>query len=207
MIDSVVSLREFINRKDEKDSIKVDTFCSLMKHVSDAIEKQEKALIRINLDEIKINRTTGEIIFPDNLFASYQLDKTVAGLNTGVSLLADRKSTLQHQRVSFALMVLGWYVNPDHSAVLSDMDVLDNFEGYMTKIPSWLQEFFINVFRKMDYNVSFSDYYEKNFVEKVKSEIDSSFKDFNLNEEQMKKIRNLVAKMAKRMVREGALNE
>ena len=205
-MNDVISLRQFIARKDEKDSVRVNTFCSLMKHVSDAIEKEDRNLIRINIDEIKINRLTGEIIFPENLFASSDLDKTISGAETGISIMADRKSSVQHKRVSFALMVLGWYANIDHSSVMNDMDVLDNFDNYMSRVPEWLQEFFINVFRKMDYNTSFSDYYNTNFVEKVKSEVMDAFKDYNLTDEQMKRINSLVGKTAKRMIKEGEQN-
>ena len=155
-MDEVVSLREFIDNKD-KTSVKVNTFCRLMKHVSDAIEKDDRALIRINLDEIKINVKTGEVVLPDSLFNDNDMNKTIANFNTGVSLVAERKSSLEHKRVSFALMVLGWYANEDHSAVISDLDVLDNFDMYMSKVPSWLQGFFVSVFRKMDYSSSFSD--------------------------------------------------
>ncbi len=205
-MNDVISLRQFIAKKDEKDSVRVNTFCSLMKHVSDAIEKEDRNLIRINIDEIKINRLTGEIIFPENLFASSDLDKTISGAETGISIMADRKSSVQHKRVSFALMVLGWYANIDHSSVMNDMDVLDNFDNYMSRVPEWLQEFFINVFRKMDYNTSFSDYYNTNFVEKVKSEVMDAFKDYNLTDEQMKRINSLVGKTAKRMIKEGEQN-
>ena len=205
-MNDVISLRQFIARKDEKDSVRVNTFCSLMKHVYDAIEKEGRNLIRINIDEIKINRLTGEIIFPENLFASSDLDKTISGAETGISIMADRKSSVQHKRVSFALMVLGWYANIDHSSVMNDMDVLDNFDNYMSRVPEWLQEFFINVFRKMDYNTSFSDYYNTNFVEKVKSEVMDAFKDYNLTDEQMKRINSLVGKTAKRMIKEGEQN-
>ena len=205
-MNDVISLRQFIARKDEKDSVRVNTFCSLMKHVSDAIEKEDRNLIRINIDEIKINRLTGKIIFPENLFASSDLDKTISGAETGISIMADRKSSVQHKRVSFALMVLGWYANIDHSSVMNDMDVLDNFDNYMSRVPEWLQEFFINVFRKMDYNTSFSDYYNTNFVEKVKSEVMDAFKDYNLTDEQMKRINSLVGKTAKRMIKEGEQN-
>lgn len=205
-MNDVISLRQFIARKDEKDSVRVNTFCSLMKHVSDAIEKEDRNLIRINIDEIKINRLTGEIIFPENLFASSDLDKTISGAETGISIMADRKSSVQHKRVSFALMVLGWYANIDHSSVMNDMDVLDNFDSYMSRVPEWLQEFFVNVFRKMDYTTSFSDYYNSNFVEKVKSEVKETFKDYNLNDEQMGRIISLVGKTAKRMIKEGEQN-
>ena len=202
-MSDVISLREFIDKKDEITSVKVNTFCRLMKHVSDAIEKDERSLIRINLDEIKINIRTGEIVLPDNLFNNDYSDKTIAGFNTGVSLIADRKSSLEHKRISFALMVLGWYANPDHSAVISDLDVLDNFDVYMSRVPTWLQGFFISVFRKMDYSFSFGDYYKDNFTDKVKNTIDDAFKEYNLSSEQLQKIESLVAKTTNRIIKEG----
>ena len=58
----------------------------------------------------------------------------------------------------------------------------------------------------MDYNTSFSDYYNTNFVEKVKSEVMDAFKDYNLTDEQMKRINSLVGKTARRMIKEGEQN-
>ena len=100
MDNNIVSLRQFINNKDNY-AYKTKTFCRLMKIVCDTIEKEPRALVRINLDEIKINTITGDIILSDNLFAS--TDKTIAGVNTGISLMADRKSSFEHKRISFAL--------------------------------------------------------------------------------------------------------
>lgn len=205
-MEDVISLREFIDNRDKITSVKVNTFCRLMKHVCDAIEKEERHIIRVNLDEIKINITTGDIILSDNLFSSDDTSRTISGFNTGVSLIADRKSSIEHKRVSFALMVLGWYANNDHSAVISDLDVLDNFELYMSKVPLWLQGFFVSIFRNMDYSASFSDYYKKNFTDKVKGEIDEAFKEYNLNVETKEKVYKLVAKTTNKLMKEGALN-
>jgi len=175
--------------------------------VSVAVEKEERKLIRINLDEIKINITTGEIIFSDNLFAtSDNLDKTMVGFNTGISLMADRKSSLEHKSVAFALMMLGWYCNQDESSVLSDIDVLDNFETYMNKVPTWLHGFFINIFRKMNYNESFSDYYDRNFTEKIKNDIKDAFASYNLTDEQLNRISSVIAKKTNALIKEGASN-
>lgn len=206
-MDDVISLREFIDNRDKITSVKVNTFCRLMKHVSDAIEKEERHIIRINLDEIKINITTGDIVLPDNLFSSEDNTKTIAGFNTGISVMSDRKSSVEHKRVSFALMVLGWYANNDHSAVISDLDVLDNFDLYMSKVPLWLQGFFVSVFRNMDYEKSFSSYYKENFTDKIKNEVDDAFKEYNLNDEMMKKVYTLVAKTTNKLMKEGAINE
>lgn len=204
MEGNIISLRQFIDNKDNVGNIKVQTFCRLMKIVSDEIEKEERNIIRVNLDEIKIDVETGRIVLPDNLFSNPEdLDKTIAGFNTGISLMADRKSSKEHKRVSFALMVLGWYCNPDHSAIINDMDVLENFDTYMSKVPAWLQDFFIGVFRRMDYETSFGDYYDKNFTEKIRSEIKEAFKDYNLDDEQFNKICKIVANETKRLIKEG----
>ena len=208
MNENIISLRQFIDRKEEFENVKIQTFCRLMKKVSLAIDNEQKNIIRINLDEIKINVLNGEIVFPDNLFSgSNELDKTIAGIDTGVSLMADRKSTKEHKRVSLALMILGWYCNPDRSAIMSDINVLENFDKYMTMIPEWLQDFFVGVFRRMDYDTSFADYYKKNFVDKVKNEISESFKMYELSDEQIKNITKVILKRADNMIIGGELND
>ncbi len=207
MNDNIISLRQFIDRREEFENVKIQTFCRLMKKVSEAIDKEERNIIRINLDEIKINTSNGEIVLPDSLFNnSDELDKTIAGFNTGVSLIADRKSSKEHKRVSLALMILGWYCNPDRSAVISDINVLENFDYYMSKVPNWLQDFFVGVFRRMDYDTSFSDYYKKNFTDKIKNEITEAFKEYDLPDEQMKKIMKVIIKRADNMVMGGDNN-
>lgn len=200
MDNNIVSLRQFINNKDNY-AYKAQTFCRLMKIVCDAIEKETRSLVRINLDEIKINTSTGEIILSDNLFATS--DKTIAGVNTGVSLMAERKSSFEHKRISFALMVLGWYVNEDHSAVFNDLMVLENFNNYMSKVPNWLQDYFISIFLRMDYTKSFSDYYKDNFIDKVKTDVKTSLKPYNLNDEQIKKITSVIVKKTQRIMKGG----
>ena len=208
MNENIISLRQFIDRKEEFENVKIQTFCRLMKKVSLAIDNEQRNIIRINLDEIKINVLNGEIVFPDNLFSgSNELDKTIAGIDTGVSLMADRKSTKEHKRVSLALMILGWYCNPDRSAIMSDINVLENFDKYMTMIPEWLQDFFVGVFRRMDYDTSFADYYKKNFVDKVKNEISESFKMYELSDEQIKNITKVILKRADNMIIGGELND
>ena len=193
MIDNIISLRQFIDRRDEFFDSKIYTFCRLMKKVSEAIDREERNIIRINLDEIKINTSNGEIVLPDSLFSN-SIDKTVAGFNTGISLIADRKSSKEHKRVSLALMILGWYCNEDGSAIISDINVLENFDKYMSMVPEWLQDFFVGVFRRMDYDTSFADYYKSNFNDKIKSEVNTSFKVYDLSDEQMKNITKVILK-------------
>ncbi len=204
MADSIISLRQFIDRRDEFSNVKIHTFCRLMKKVSEAIDKEERNIIRINLDEIKINTTNGEIVLPDTLFSDE--DKTVAGINTGVSLVADRKSSKEHKRVSLALMILGWYVSEDGSAIMSDLNVLENFDTYMSMVPEWLQDFFVGVFRRMDYETSFSDYYKSNFVETIKGEVKEALKLYDLNDEQMKRITKVIVRKAEDMAVGGDNN-
>lgn len=193
MIDNIISLRQFIDRRDEFFDSKIYTFCRLMKKVSEAIDREERNIIRINLDEIKINTNNGEIVLPDSLFSN-SIDKTVAGFNTGISLIADRKSSKEHKRVSLALMILGWYCNEDGSAIISDINVLENFDQYMSMVPEWLQDFFVGVFRRMDYDTSFADYYKSNFNDKIKSEVNTAFKVYDLSDEQMKNITKVILK-------------
>ena len=193
MTDNIISLRQFIDRRDEFFDSKIYTFCRLMKKVSEAIDREERNIIRINLDEIKINTSNGEIVLPDSLFSN-SIDKTVAGFNTGISLIADRKSSKEHKRVSLALMILGWYCNEDGSAIISDINVLENFDQYMSMVPELLQDFFVGVFRRMDYDTSFADYYKSNFNDKIKSEVNTAFKVYDLSDEQMKNITKVILK-------------
>jgi len=205
-VDKIISLRQFIETRDQIETVKVQTFCRLMKKVSLAIDQEERNFIAINLDDIKINIYTGDIVFPDKLFFDNNLDKTIAGFNTGVSLMADRKSSKEHKRVALALMILGWYANPDKSAVINDITVLENFDYYMGKVPSWLHDYFISVFRKMDYDISFSEYYTKNFNEKIMSNIKDAFADYHLSDEQLKKVTSLIMKDTNSKVKEGVSN-
>ena len=206
-MNEIISLREYINNRDQITSIKVKTFCRLMKMVSMALEKEDRMIVKINLDEIKINILTGEIILPDNLFNIAELDKTIVGFDTGISVMADRKASPQNKSVSFALMMLGWYCNSDGTAVNSDLDVLENFDYYMSKVPSWLHDFFVNIFRNMNYNESFSDYYDKNFTNKIKGDIKEAFSSYNLNDEQLERISKVIAKRTNRSIKEGVKSE
>lgn len=207
MNNNIISLRQFINNNDKFENVHIQTFCRLMKKVSEAIDKETRNIVSINLDDIKINTLNGDIVFPDNLFVeNIDTTKTITGFNTGVSLMADRKSTKEHKRVSLALVILGWYANQDGSAVISDMEVLENFDYYMSKVPNWLQDYFIGVFRRMDYETSFSDYYKTNFTDKIKGEITNAFKEYNLSDEQMKRIIKLIVRRAENMALGGELN-
>ena len=203
MNSSVISLRDYIKNRKEIDSVKIQTFCRLMKRVSEAIDKQSDYLIKINLDDIKININTGEILFPNEVLNENQLDKTIAGFNTGISLMADRKSSKEHKKVAFALMLLGWYCNEDGSAIINDIDVLENFDSYMSMVPSWLRSFFVSIFKNMNYEISFSDYYRNNFENVINKKIEDSFAEYNLTKEQMTKVKGLVAKETNRLVKEG----
>ena len=203
MNGSVISLRDYIKNRKEIASVKIQTFCRLMKRVSEAIDNQSDYLIKINLDDIKININTGEILFPNEVLNENQLDKTIAGFNTGISLMADRKSSKEHKKVAFALMLLGWYCNEDGSAIINDIDVLENFDSYMSMVPSWLRSFFVSIFKNMNYEISFSDYYRNNFENVINKKIEDSFAEYNLTKEQMTKIKGLVAKETNRLVKEG----
>ena len=205
MTDNIISLRQYIDRRDEFPNAKIHTFCRLMKKVSEAIDKDERNIVRINLDEIKINTDNGEIVLPDSLFASVD-DKTVAGFNTGVSVMAGRKSSKEHERVSLALMILGWYANEDGSSIISDLDVLENFDQYMSKVPEWLQDFFVGVFRRMDYETSFADYYKANFTDNINNQVKEAFKLYDLNDDQMKRITKVIVRRAENMSMDGDIH-
>ncbi|MBQ6547162.1 MAG: hypothetical protein IJL74_04115 [Bacilli bacterium] len=205
MTDNIISLRQYIDRRDEFPNAKIHTFCRLMKKVSEAIDKDERNIVRINLDEIKINTDNGEIVLPDSLFASVD-DKTVAGFNTGVSVMAGRKSSKEHERVSLALMILGWYANEDGSSIISDLDVLENFDQYMSKVPEWLQDFFVGVFRRMDYETSFADYYKANFTDNINNQVKEAFKLYDLNDDQMKRITKVIVRRAENMSMGGDIH-
>lgn len=202
MTDNIISLRQYIDRRDEFENVKIHTFCRLMKKVSEAIDKDERNIVRINLDEIKINTSNGEIVLPDSLFANVD-DKTIAGFNTGISVMAGRKSSKEHKRVSLALMILGWYANEDGSSVINDLDVLEHFDEYMSKVPEWLQDFFVGVFRRMDYETSFAEYYKTNFTNNIKNQINEAFKLYDLNDEQMKRITKVIVRRAEDMAMGG----
>ena len=192
-MNNVLSLRDYINNRDSlSDDVKAKTFCRLMK---------------INIDDIKINIDTGEIILSNDLFGtdSY-LDKTIANFNTGISLMAERKSSKEHKTVSFALMILGWYYNPNGTSIPSDIEVLENFDMYMEKVPEWLRDYFIKVFRNMNYDLSFSTYYDENFTGKIKKDVEKAFSEYNLTDEQYEKIYKILMKDTNKRIKEGVKN-
>ena len=207
-MNNVLSLRDYINNRDSlSDDVKAKTFCRLMKKVVETIEKEERNLIKINIDDIKINIDTGEIILSNDLFGtdSY-LDKTIANFNTGISLMAERKSSKEHKTVSFALMILGWYYNPNGTSIPSDIEVLENFDMYMVKVPEWLRDYFIKVFRNMNYDLSFSTYYDENFTGKIKKDVEKAFSEYNLTDEQYEKIYKILMKDTNKRIKEGVKN-
>lgn len=207
-MNNVLSLRDYINNRDSLgDDVKAKTFCRLMKKVVETIEKEERNLIKINIDDIKINIDTGEIILSNDLFGtdSY-LDKTIANFNTGISLMAERKSSKEHKTVSFALMILGWYYNPNGTSIPSDIEVLENFDMYMEKVPEWLRDYFIKVFRNMNYDLSFSTYYDENFTGKIKKDVEKAFSEYNLTDEQYEKIYKILMKDTNKRIKEGVKN-
>ena len=207
MDSTIISLRDYINNRDLYKNIKIQTFCRLMKKVSETIDCVDKSIIKINIDDIKININSGQIILPDYIFSENNLDKTISGFNTGISLMADRKSTNEHKRVAFALMLLGWYVNEDNSSVNSDMTVLENFDEYMNKVPNWLKNYFVSVFKNMNYNLSFSDYYKTNFIDVINKKIEDTFKEYNLSKENMDKVKYIISKETNKLMKGEFINE
>ena len=151
--------------------------------------------------------SVGEIILSNDLFGtdSY-LDKTIANFNTGISLMAERKSSKEHKTVSFALMILGWYYNPNGTSIPSDIEVLENFDMYMEKVPEWLRDYFIKVFRNMNYDLSFSTYYDENFTGKIKKDVEKAFSEYNLTDEQYEKIYKILMKDTNKRIKEGVKN-
>ena len=200
----IVSLRQYIEHRDEISTIKVPTFCRLMKKVEDAMSKHDGVLVDINLNDIKINVETGDILFANIFLSEEDSEKTMASFDTGISLMASRKSSMEHKKAAFALMFLGWYCNDDQNAVLSDMEVLENFDEYIEEVPEWLRDFFLQLFKNLNYEESFSSYYNKNFVEVIKNKINDEFSVFNLNSEQKSKVTKLVVNKAKELAKESA---
>ena len=76
----------------------------------------------------------------------------------------------------------------------------------MSMVPSWLQDFFVGVFRRMDYETSFSDYYKKNFIDVVNSQINEAFKIYDLPKEQMDRVKRVILKRIDNKVLGGDLN-
>ncbi len=165
--NNVITLNEYIKRG------KAKTFLKLMKEVDKALIKEHEkglAIVNINLDQISINQETGQIMFKE-LDSFDPLDKTMAGYKTGVSINADRKSSFEHNENSLALMILGWYVNKDHSSVESDMVAVENYQEYAKKIPRWISGYFNDRFRKMS-DIKFYQYYDKNFANRMNEDME-----------------------------------
>ncbi len=165
--NNIVTLNEYIKMG------KAKSFLKLMKTVDKAlIEEHEKglAIVNINLDQISIDIASGKIIFPTiNKFDP--LDKTIAGYKTGVSINTDRKSSFEHNENSLALMILGWYVNPDHSSIESDMVAVEHYQEFQNKIPRWINKYFIDRFKRMS-DIKFCEYYDENFVNRINEDMD-----------------------------------
>ncbi|HPE14243.1 MAG TPA: hypothetical protein PLT65_00195 [Bacilli bacterium] len=165
---AIVSLKEYI------DNVKNDSFLHIMKKVDIAMDKKYKeglVLIDINLNQINIDTDTKEIGFPiHNLYDP--LEKTIASSMTGVSVLADRKSSREHNKISFALMIMGWYVNEDQSAIKSDLEVNENYNLYIEKVPIWIRPYFNEIFRKMNSDINFHDFYDVYFIGELNKKID-----------------------------------
>ena len=162
----------------------------------DAVEIKETAEERKVTFEVKVAEgDMGRVIGRQGRLAK--------SIRTVMKSIADK----EHKRVSLALMILGWYANEDGSAVISDLDVLENFDEYMNKVPSWLQDFFVGVFRRMDYEKSFSDYYKTNFTDNIKNQIKDAFNVYDLSDEQMKRITKLMMRRAEDMALGGGSDE
>lgn len=189
-----ITLREYINARNQINTIKINTFCRLMRKVSQAIDNCNinEIPIKINLDNIKINTTSGQIKFDSLLKIDDNMDKTMVDIHTGVSVMTDRKATTEHKNISFALMFLGWYVNNDESSVPNDLMVLENFDEYMARVPKWLHEFFISIFKKMNYETSFNEYYTKYFNNVISNEIKGAAETMGLQGNQIEKFGKLV---------------
>ena len=57
----------------------------------------------------------------------------------------------------------------------------------------------------MDYNISFSDYYKNNFTDVVNEEVKRAFSNYNLSDEQLSKIKNLIILETNKLIKEGDL--
>ena len=62
----------------------------------------------------------------------------------------------------------------------------------MSKVPVWLRDFFIGIFRRMDCETSFSDYYKTNFNKKIIDSVKEAFSIYDLSDEQLKNITKVI---------------
>ena len=77
---------------------------------------------------------------------------------------------------------------------------------YMEKVPQWLRDYFVRVFRHMDYDLSFSAYYDENFTNKIKKDVEETFKEYNLTNEQYEKIYRILMRETNKRIKEGVRN-
>ena len=200
-MNSIVTLRQYINNGNAK------TFLKLMEQVDLAMENYYKdgfTIIDINLDQITVDLNTGKVMFPaSNVFDPFE--KTIANSMTGISLSADRKSSKEHNQTAFALMVLGWYVSGDNSAVKSDLEALENYDEYIEKTPDWIRPYFAKRFKRMEAG-SFAEYYNKQFMGRVNADIKERFKDYNVSDDILEKCCSFIIKDINNNIKEGIVN-
>lgn len=195
LTSDVLSLRDYINNLTKLDGLnKPKTFCLLMKEVENEINSDSRPIMRLNLDDIKINYKNGKVILPDSLFWQ-DLDKTMIGSNpsTIVSSLSSTKKSYENRMVSFASMILGYY---NKKTIVSDLDILENYNEYIKNVPTWLHDYFERIFKKLDYQFSFNDYYNERFKNVVKLKIKMKVDKLFPNEEEQNK-QELIGKLQK----------
>jgi len=200
-MNSIVTLREYINNGNAK------SFLKLMEQVDLAMERYYKdgfTIIDINLDQITVDLSNGNVIFPaTNVFDPFE--KTIASSMTGISLSADRKSSREHNQTAFALMILGWYVSGDNSAVKSDLEALENYDQFMEKTPEWIRPYFAKRFKRLE-DGSFADYYQKQFMGKVNADIKKRFKEYDISEDMMAKCSSTIIRDINKDIKDSIIN-
>ena len=90
--------------------------------------------------------------------------------------------------------------------MINSIEVLENFDMYMEKVPEWLRDYFIKVFRNMNYDLSFSTYYDENFTGKIKKDVEKAFSEYNLTDKQYEKIYKILMKDTNKRIKEGVKN-
>ena len=103
--------------------------------------------------------------------------------------------------VAFGLKEAGYNIME-----LVNKDIIENFDMYMEKVPEWLRDYFIKVFRNMNYDLSFSTYYDENFTGKIKKDVEKAFSEYNLTDEQYEKIYKILMKDTNKRIKEGVKN-
>ena len=76
----------------------------------------------------------------------------------------------------------------------------------MSKVPAWLHDFFVGVFRRMDYETSFADYYDNKFTKNVRNQILDAFKVYDLPKAQMDAVMRVILQRADNKVLGGDSN-